>query len=128
MGYRNSLHRLGPRGAPCDRHDKAGVQFFDRPGHGNWRILGTKFPNFLLASHPLPKSIFWETTDRNFERKSLIFLARSDGQLSPIVPHHLCDEFAASSRLFDLKGEAKTDRRKRNNPNIVLPTLGDSVS
>jgi hypothetical protein len=49
-------------------------------------------------------------------------------QLSPIVPHHLCDEFAASSRLFDLKGEAKTDRRKQNNPNIVLPTLGDSVS
>jgi hypothetical protein len=36
--------------------------------------------------------------------------------------------FSASSRLFDLKGEAKTDRRKQNNPNIVLPTLGDSVS
>ena len=32
------------------------------------------------------------------------------------------------SRLFDLKGEAKTARRKQNNPNIVLLTLGDTVS
>jgi hypothetical protein len=54
-------------------------------GSGKRRISGTKFPNFLLASHPLPKSIFWETTDRNFERKSLIFLARSDGFEPPTL-------------------------------------------
>jgi hypothetical protein len=48
-GYRNSLHRLGPRGAPCDRHDKAGVQFFDRPGQREAADFSDEIPKFFAC-------------------------------------------------------------------------------
>ena len=39
-----------------------------------------------------------------------------------------CRAFSASSRLFDLNGQAKTARTKQSNADICALTLGDSFS
>jgi hypothetical protein len=66
-------------------HDKAGGLFFDGPRRReaalrHFPMLQTAVTStiFLLASHALPKAIFWEATEPENLHKSFIFLARSE--------------------------------------------------